>query len=143
MVEAYDSKQPLSRLGQIAVKGPRNLQVNVFDKAVVSAIEKAIREADLNLNPQANGTTIQVPIPKLSKETRDNLLKLASKTVETHKERIRGVRKDGRDFLKKFEKQLPKDEFKRYEKELQDLTDKFIKKMDDVLAAKIKDIQEN
>lgn len=137
-----NKKMPLKSVAQVVVRGAQQLIVNVYDKTMASLIEKTIREANLGLNPTLAGNVITVMVPKLSKESRENLIKLAHKTVEQARERVRGVRRDQRNDMKKAEKSMPADDFKKLDKRLQDLTDKEIKKIDDLLAKKEKEIRE-
>ncbi|HXE17510.1 MAG TPA: ribosome recycling factor [Stellaceae bacterium] len=141
-VEAYGNNMPLKEVGTVSAPEPRLLIVSVWDKGVVKAAEKAIREAPLGLNPQVDGTTIRVPIPALSEERRKELTRVAAKYAEAARVSVRNVRRDGIDGLKKKEKarQITEDQLKRLEKEVQALTDAEIKKIDETLAAKDKEI---
>ncbi|HEY7991582.1 MAG TPA: ribosome recycling factor [Stellaceae bacterium] len=141
-VEAYGNNMPLKEVGTVSAPEARLLVVNIWDKGVVKAAEKAIREAPLGLNPQVDGTTIRVPIPALSEERRKELTRVAAKYAEAARVSVRNVRRDGIDGLKKKEKarQITEDQLKRLEKEVQALTDAEIKKIDDTLSAKDKEI---
>lgn len=141
-VEAYGSPAPLAQVGTVSVPDARTLSVSVWDKGVAKAVEKAIRESDLGLNPVSDGQLIRIPIPPLSEERRKELVKVASKYAEQSKIAVRNVRRDALDGIKKLKKDnaISEDEEKRYENEIQKLTDESIKKIDDELARKEKDI---
>jgi len=144
VVEAYGQAMPLTQCGTIGVPEPRMLTVQVWDKGLVKAVEKSIRDAGLGLNPQADGQTVRVPIPPLNEERRKELQKVAGKYAEQARVAIRNVRRDGMDHLKKLEKDghISEDEIKKHEKEVQGLTDETIKKLDEVLAHKEKEIMQ-
>ena len=118
------------------------LMVNVWDKSMIKAVEKAIRESDMGLNPAVDGQTIRVPIPAPSEERRKEMAKIAHKYAEAAKVAVRNVRRDGMDDLKKQEKdkKISEDEHRTQSDKVQKLTDDFIKKIDELLAAKEKDI---
>ncbi len=138
VVEVYGSKMPLNQVGTVSVPEPRMLSVQVWDGSNVKAVEKAIRDAGLGLNPMPEGNNIRIPIPDLNEERRAELTKVAGKYAETARIAVRNVRKDGMDAIKKED--LPEDEDKRLQDEVQKLTDAAIKKIDDTLADKEKDI---
>jgi ribosome recycling factor len=144
VVEAYGQTMPLSQCGTVGVPEPRMLTVQVWDKGLVKAVEKSIRDAGLGLNPQADGQLIRVPIPSLNEERRKELQKIASKYGEQARISVRNVRRDGMDTLKKMEKDghISEDEIKKHEKEVQVITDDIIKKIDDALSAKEKEIMQ-
>lgn len=144
-VDAYGSMMPLNQMANINVPEPRLLTVQVWDKAMVKAVEKGIANAGLGLNPQADGQLIRVPIPELSQERRAELVKVAHKYAEATKVAIRNVRRDGMDHFKKLEKDsaISKDDHQRKSDEIQKVTDEFIKKVDESLAAKEKEILPN
>lgn len=141
-VEAYGSTMPLNQVGNVGVPEPRLLTVKVFDKTQVKAVEKAIANAGLGLNPMSEGDLIRVPIPDLSQERRVELTKVARKYGEEAKVAVRNIRRDGNDALKKMEKDgdISKDDHKKREEEIQKLTDSYVKKIDDTLTAKEKEI---
>ncbi len=143
-VEAYGSQMPLLQVANINVPEPRLITVSVWDKTMVKGVEKAIRDAGLGLNPMADGQLVRVPLPELSQERRTELTKIAGKTAEGTRIAIRNIRRDGMDFAKKQEKdgKISKDEHEKQETAIQKLTDEFIKKVDDALAAKEKDIMQ-
>lgn len=142
MVDAYGSSMPLNQVGNIGVPEPRMITVQVWDKAMVKAVEKAIRDAGLGLNPQADGQTVRVPIPPLNEERRIELQKVAGKYSEQARVSVRNVRRDGMDALKKLEKDgvISQDEQRQHEKEMQSITDETIKRIDEALAHKEKEI---
>ncbi len=137
-VEVYGSKMPLNQLGTVSVPEPRMLSVQVWDAGNVKAVEKAIRDGGLGLNPMPEGNNIRIPIPDLNEERRAELSKIASKYAESTRISVRNVRKDGMDGVKKDAP--PEDEEKRLQDEVQKLTDEAIKKVDTMLADKEKDI---
>jgi ribosome recycling factor len=141
-VEAYGSRMPLNQVASVSVPEPRLLTVQVWDSTQTKAVEKAIRDAGLGLNPQAEGSLIRVPIPELSTERRTELTKVAGKYAENARVSVRNVRRDGMDAVKKSEKDklISEDEAKRQSDEIQKITDEFIKKIDTMLAAKEVDI---
>ncbi|MDE3060863.1 MAG: ribosome recycling factor [Pseudomonadota bacterium] len=141
-VDAYGSMMPISQVATISVPEAHMLSVQVWDKGVVKSVEKAINAAGLGVNAIADGQLVRVPIPGLSQERRKELSKIAGKYAEEGKVSVRNVRRDGMDALKKMEKDgdISKDEHKKREGDIQKLTDEFIKKIDEALAAKEKDI---
>lgn len=141
-VDAYGSPMPLNQVGTVGVPEPRLLTVQVWDKALVKNVEKAIRDAGLGLNPQPDGQLVRVPVPELSAERRQELAKVAGKYAEAARVAVRNVRRDGMDALKKAQKDgdLSEDEHKAQSEKVQKLTDEMIKKIDDALAHKEKEI---
>ncbi len=142
MVDAYGSLTPLNAVASVTVLDARCLSVSVWDRSMAKSVEKAIMESDLGLNPMNDGQLIRVPIPPLSEERRKELSKVASKYAESSKIAIRNIRRDGMDAIKKLKKDgaISEDDEKRYENEVQKLTDDAVKKVDDALAQKEKDI---
>jgi ribosome recycling factor len=142
MVKAYGSDMPLNQVGTVNVPEPRMLTVQVWDRGLVSAVEKAIRDANLGVNPQADGQLVRVPIPELSSERRQELTKLAHKYAEQGRVAVLNVRRDGMETLKKLEKdgKISEDDHRRRTEEVQKLTDDHIKKVDDALVQKEKEI---
>jgi len=138
-VEAYGSRTPLTQVGSISVPEPRLLTVTVWDGSLVKNVEKAIRDAGLGLNPQADGALVRVPIPQLNEERRKELQKIAGKYAETARVAIRNVRREGMDAIKK-DKAFSEDDVKRHETEVQKATDDHIAQVDKLLADKEKDI---
>jgi ribosome recycling factor len=143
-VQAYGTEMPLNQVGTVGVPEPRMLTVQVWDKSMVSAVEKAIRESGLGLNPAADGMTVRVPIPQLTTERRAELAKTAHKYAEGAKVAVRGVRRDGMEQIKGFEKshEIGEDLAKDWQDDVQKLTDQFIKRIDESLVEKEKDIRQ-
>jgi ribosome recycling factor len=141
-VMAYGSPMPLNQVGTVNVPEPRMITVQVWDRSLVSAVEKGIRDAGLGLNPASDGTLVRVPIPELSQERRQELTKIAHKYAEQARVAVRNVRRDGMDFLKKLEKdgKISQDEHHGLGDQMQKLTDEHVKKVDDTLATKEKEI---
>ena len=144
MVEAYGSMTPLSQVGTISVPDARTLSVSVWDRSLAKAVEKAIMESDLGLNPASDGQLIRIPVPPLSEERRKELLKVAGKYAENNKVAIRNIRRDALDDVKKLKKDnaISEDDEKRFENEIQKLTDDSIKKIDEMMSQKEKDIMQ-
>ena len=143
-VVAYGTEMPLNQVGTVGAPEPRMLTVQVWDKSMISAVEKAIRESGLGLNPATDGMLVRVPIPQLTTERRNELAKLAHKYAEGAKISVRGVRRDGMEQIKGHEKkhEIGEDLAKNWADEVQKLTDQFIKKVDEALADKEKDIRQ-
>ena len=137
-VDAYGSMMPLNQVGTVGVPEPRLITVQVWDKGLVKNTEKAIRDAGLGLNPQPDGQLIRVPLPELSSERRQELVKIAGKYTESARVAVRNVRRDAMDAIKK--EKLSEDETKTQSDNVQKLTDETIKKIDDLFAAKEKEI---
>jgi ribosome recycling factor len=142
VVEAYGNKMPLNQVGTISVPEPRMITVQVWDRGMVKATEKAIRDSGLGLNPQTEGQSIRVPIPDLSQERRAELAKVAHKYAEQARVAVRNVRRDSMDALKKAEKggDISQDEQKSLGEKVQTHTDQHIKLIDEALAHKEKEI---
>ena len=143
-VEAYGSASPLTAVAAISVPEPRMLSVNVWDKGMVVAVEKAIRNANLGLNPIVDGQTLRIPVPPLTEDRRKDLVKLAGKYAEQQKISVRNVRRDANDDLKKAEKagEISQDEQKKMETEVQKDTDAAIKRIDETLKTKEQEIMQ-
>lgn len=141
-VSAYGQDMPINQVGTISVPEPRMLSIQVWDRSQVQAVDKAIRSAGLGLNPVVEGTLIRIPLPELSAERRQELSKIAHKYAEQARVAVRNVRRDGMDMLKKMEKdrKISEDDHRLWSDEVQKMTDGEIKKIDDLLAAKEKDI---
>jgi len=144
MVDAYGSAMPLNQVANVNVPEPRMLTVQVWDRSMAKAVEKAIRDAGLGLNPAAEGQTIRVPIPPLNEERRTELTKVAGKYAEHARVAIRNVRRDGMDHLKRMEKDgdISQDEHKKHGTEVQALTDDAIKHVDEALHKKEEEIMQ-
>ncbi|MBQ8677016.1 MAG: ribosome recycling factor [Alphaproteobacteria bacterium] len=142
MVEAYGSVTPLAQVGSISTPDARTLSVSVWDRGLTKAVEKAIMESELGLNPSSDGQLIRIPVPPLSEERRKELIKVAGKYAENSKVAIRNIRRDSMDGIKKLKKDnvISEDEEKRFENDVQKLTDEAIKKVDELAAQKEKDI---
>lgn len=143
-VMAYGSPMPLNQVGSISVPEPRMLSVQVWDKSMVGAVEKAIRDSGLGLNPASDGTLVRIPIPALNEERRQELSKIAGKYAEEARISVRNVRRSGMDNLKALEKdgEISQDEQRGWEKTVQDLTDLYIKEIDETLDTKEAEIMQ-
>lgn len=143
-VEAYGAITPLKQVGSIGVPEPRMLTVQVWDKGTVKAVEKAIRDSGLGLNPAVDGQTVRVPIPPLTEERRRDLSKIAGKYAEQTRISVRNARRDGMEALKKAEKDgaVSKDDHHQFGETIQELTDRTIKHVDEILAAKEQEIMQ-
>ena len=144
LVDAYGQKMPIDQVGSISVPEARMISIQVWDKGLVVAVEKAIHESDLGLNPQADGELIRIPIPELNEERREELSKIAGKYAEQSRVAIRNVRRDGMDEIKKIEKDgiVGKDRAVDLSNEVQELTDDYIKKIDEILSQKENEIRQ-
>ena len=142
LVDAYGSKMPLNQVSNISVPESRMLTVTVWDAGLVQATEKAIREAGLGLNPQAEGNVIRVPVPELSEDRRKEMVKVAGKYAEGGRVAVRNIRRDAMETVKKDEKEggMSEDERRALEGQIQKLTDAHIEQIDDMLAKKESDI---
>ena len=143
-VEAYGGKLPLQQVASVAVPESRMITVQVWDCALVGMVEHAIRDSGLGLNPSSEGQTIRVPIPQLTQERRNELAKAAARYAEGAKVAVRGVRRDGMDKSKGLEKkgEISQDDVRDWSEAIQKLTDKYIKKIDDMLSEKDKEIKQ-
>ncbi|GHF56001.1 ribosome recycling factor [Seohaeicola zhoushanensis] len=143
MVDAYGSPTPINQVGTINVPEPRMVTINVWDKSLVSKVEKAIRESGLGINPQLNGTIIMLPIPELNEERRRELTKVAGQYAEHARVAVRNVRRDGMDQIKKAKADgISEDDQKFWEAEVQELTNKMIAAVDAALEAKQAEIMQ-
>jgi ribosome recycling factor len=142
-VEAYGQEMPLNQVGSVNVVDARTLSVSVWDKGMVTSVEKAIRESGLGLNPAVDGQVVRIPLPELNEERRLDLVKVARKYAEEGRVAIRNVRRDGMDTIKKQQKdsEISEDDAKYEEQDIQKLTDEYVGKVDALLADKEKDIQ--
>ncbi len=141
-VEAYGTHMPLSQVATVSVPEPRLLSVQVWDRSMVHAVEKAITNSNLGLNPQTEGQVIRLRIPELNEERRKELVKVAHKYAEAARVAVRHVRRDGIDVIKKLEKdhKISKDDHERFSTEIQKATDQMIHDVDQMLANKEKEI---
>jgi len=143
MVEAYGQRTPINQVGTINVPESRMVTVNVWDKSMVGAVEKAIRESGLGINPQLNGTIIMLPIPELNEERRAQLSKVAAQYAESARISVRNVRRDGMDQIKKAKAAgMSEDDQKIWEGEVQAITDRFIASVDSTLEHKQTEIMQ-
>ena len=143
LVDAYGSMTPINQVGTVNVPEPRMVTINVWDKALVGKVEKAIRESGLGINPQLNGTIIMLPIPELNEERRTQLTKVAGGYAENARVSIRNIRRDGMDQIKKAKNDgMSEDDQKIWEDEVQELTNKQIKAIDDQLELKQSEIMQ-
>lgn len=142
-VSIYGSKMPLNQVATVTVPEPRMISVQVWDRSQVQAVDKAIREANLGLNPIIDGAVLRLPIPSLTAERRQELVKIAHKYAEQTRVAVRNVRREGMELLKKLEKDgdLGEDEHRTSSTKVQELTDKLIKEIDTTLATKETEIQ--
>src|SRR6201994_3993785 len=143
-VDAYGSQLPINQVGNISTPEPRLLTVQVWDKGLAKAVDKAIRDANLGLNPQMDGQLLRIPLPELNQERRKELAKLASKYAEAARIAVRNVRRDGMDLRKRLEKdsKISEDEHHSKGDELQKLTDQNIKDIDAALHTKEQEIMQ-
>ena len=144
LVDAYGQKMPIDQVGSISVPEARMISIQVWDKGLVIAVEKAIHESGLGLNPQTDGELIRIPIPELNEERREELSKIAGKYAEQSRVAIRNVRRDGMDEIKKIEKDgtVGKDRAVDLSNDVQNLTDDYIKKIDEMLSQKENEIRQ-
>lgn len=143
-VDYYGSMTPLPQMATISSPDPRTLVITPFDKSVMDTIEKAIRESDLGFNPNNRGDSIFISIPALNDERRRDLVKTSKTMAEEARVAVRSIRRDANDYLKamKSDNELSEDELKLGEKKVQEITDEFVKKIDERLKAKEADIME-
>jgi len=142
VVEAYGQSMPLNQVATISVSEARALAVQVWDKSMVGAVDRAIREANLGLSPTVEGQILRIRIPELNEQRRKELVKVAHKYAEESRVAVRHIRRDGMDVLKKLvkDKAFSEDDEKRHENEVQKATDAAIAEIDSVLATKEKEI---
>ncbi|MDG1450151.1 MAG: ribosome recycling factor [Ascidiaceihabitans sp.] len=143
VVEAYGQRTPINQVGTVNVPEPRMVTINVWDKSMVGAVEKAIRESGLGINPQLNGTIIMLPIPELNEERRRELTKVAGQYAESTRVAVRNIRRDGMDQIKKGKADgLSEDDQKIWEGEVQDMTNRLTKIIDEMLESKQAEIMQ-
>ena len=144
LVKAYGSDMPLNQVATISVPEPRMISVSVWDKSMVSAVDRGIREANLGFNPIVDGTMLRIPLPELNEQRRKELVKVAHGYAENARVAIRHVRRDGMDFLKKAEKDgdISEDDHRREAERVQKLTDDTISTVDSLLAGKEAEIMQ-
>ncbi len=143
-VEAYGSQMPINQVATVNVPEPRMISVQVWDKSMTKAVEKAIRDAELGLNPMADGQLVRVPIPELNEERREELSRVAGKYAEQSRIAVRNVRHDGINKLKRMEKDgdLSEDDHRLWDDEVQSITDEHIEKIDSMLEVKQTEIMQ-
>ena len=143
-VDAYGAAMPINQVATVSVPEPRLLSVQVWDRGMVAAVEKAIRESDLGLNPQTEGQVIRLRIPEMNEQRRKEMVKVAHKYAEEARIAVRHVRRDGLDTLKKLEKdgEISQDDEKRQADQVQKATDEHVSEIDTVLAGKEKEIMQ-
>jgi ribosome recycling factor len=141
-VAAYGGTLPINQVANVSVPEPRTITVQVWDRAMVKAVDKAIREAGLGLNPQAEGQVIRVPIPDLNEERRRELTRVTAKYAEQARVSVRNVRRDGVDLLRRREKDadISQDQQRKLQQDVQHLTDEYIRRIDEALAQKDREI---
>lgn len=141
-VDSYGSIVPLNQVGNVNAPEPRLLTIQVWDKTMVSIIEKAIITSDLGLNPSSDGQLIRIPMPDMTEDRRKEMVKIGGTYTEKTKIAIRNIRKDGMDSIKKAEKdgEISQDEMHTKCDEIQKITDEFVKKIDELFSEKEKDI---
>ena len=143
-VEYYGQPSPINQVGTVASPDPRTLVIQPWDGSLLKVIEKAIQTSDLGINPQNDGRVIRLVFPQLTEERRKELTKQVKKYGEDAKVAVRNVRRDAVDFVKKTQKkgEMTEDDQKKAEKDIQELTDKYIKKIDEMCAKKDKELME-
>lgn len=144
MVSYYGADTPLRQVGNVSIEDARTLAITVFDKSLTAAVEKAIMASDLGLNPMSAGTVIRVPLPPLTEERRKSLVKLVRNEAEGGRVAVRNIRRDANADLKSLQKdkEISEDDERRATDEIQKITDSFIKRIDEVLAEKEKELME-
>lgn len=143
-VKAYGTDMPLNQVANVTVPESRMISVSVWDKAMVSAVDRAIREANLGFNPIVDGTNLRIPLPDLNEQRRKELVKIAHGYAENARVAVRHVRRDGMDFLKKSEKDgdIGEDDHRKQSDSVQKLTDEMIASVDSLLSAKEAEIMQ-
>jgi ribosome recycling factor len=141
-VDAYGARMPINQVATLGAPEPRLLTVTVWDRSMAGAVEKAIRESSLGLNPARDGQLLRIPIPELSEERRRELVKVAHRYAEQAKVAVRNVRRDGMDMLKRMEREgeISEDDHKLWSEEVQEMTDRHVRTIDDALAHKEQEI---
>lgn len=144
MVSYYGADTPLRQVGNVSIEDARTLAITVFDKSLTAAVEKAIMASDLGLNPMSAGTVIRVPLPPLTEERRKSLVKLVRNEAEGGRVAVRNIRRDANADLKALQKdkEISEDDERRATDEIQKITDSFVKRIDEVLAEKEKELME-
>lgn len=140
-VEAYGQQMPMNQVGTIGVPDARTVSVQVWDKGMVGAVERAVRDSGLGINPVVDGTTVRIPVPPLTEERRVDMTKVAGKYAEQARVAVRNVRREGMELIKKIDG-IGEDEQKKLSDDVQKLTDQMIKKVDEALAKKEAEIMQ-
>src|SRR5918995_5980502 len=143
-VQAYGSTMPINQVATVSVPEPRMISVSVWDKSMVGAVDRSIREANLGFNPIVDGNNLRIPLPELNEQRRKELVKIAHGYAENARVAVRHVRRDGMDFLKKAEKDgdISEDDHRRQSDQVQKLTDDTISTVDSLLAGKEAEIMQ-
>ena len=141
-VDVYGSKMPINQVGNITTPEPRLINIDIWDQGNVSAVEKAIRESDLGINPSIEGTLIRLPLPQLTEERKLEYIKLAKKIGEASKVAIRNIRRDGIEQFKKLEKDkdIGEDESKKLQSDIEEITSMHVKLIDSIVSDKEVDL---
>ena len=141
-VDVYGSKMPISQIGNITTPEPRLINIDIWDQGNVNAVEKAIRESDLGINPSIEGTIIRLPLPQLTEERKLEYIKLAKKIGEASKVAIRNIRRDGIEQFKKLEKEkeIGEDDSKKLQSDIEEITTKHVKLIDSIVSEKEVDL---
>jgi len=141
-VDVYGSKMPINQIGNITTPEPRLINIDIWDQGNVSAVEKAIRESDLGINPSIEGTLIRLPLPQLTEERKLEYIKLAKKIGEASKVAIRNIRRDGIEQFKKLEKdkEIGEDESKKLQSDIEEITSTHVKLIDSIVSDKEVDL---
>ena len=144
VVEYYGAQSPINQVANVAVPEPRTIVIQPWDKKMLPVIEKAILKSDLGLTPNNDGSIIRLVLPQLTQQRRQELVKVVHKVAEESRVAIRNLRRDANDNLKKIEKDktASEDEVKKAQEDMQKLTDKYIKEIDQIMAAKEKEVME-
>jgi ribosome recycling factor len=144
VVNVYGARMPINQVATVSTPDARTISVQVWDKGQVAAVEKAIREANLGLNPITEGAVLRLPIPALNAERRQELVKVAHKYAEQARVAVRNVRREGMELLKKLDKdgQMSEDDHRKTSTKVQELTDRMIKEIDQTLAGKEVEIKQ-
>ncbi len=144
MVPYYGTPTPLKQVANVIAEDSRTLALTVFDKSAIQAVEKAIMQSDLGLNPSSAGSTLRIPMPPLTEERRKDLIKVVRAEAEQGRVSIRSVRRDANADIKELlkEKEIGEDDSRKGEEEIQKLTNEFVKTVDDMLATKEKELME-
>lgn len=144
MVPYYGANTPLKQVANVVAEDNRTLALSVFDKSIIQAVEKAIMQSNLGLNPMSAGTTIRIPMPPLTEERRKDLIKVVRNEAELGRVAVRNIRREANSDIKELlkEKEVSEDQSRAGEENIQSLTDKFIKNIDDILSDKEKELME-